>query len=326
MAKRIIVIAEHFQSKIAPVTFELLACALELQRFGQGPINVVVLGDRIEDLAHEIAVTSGMEVTAIQNPNLKNYNGEIYKNILGELLPELSPACVCIAHTGQGWDFAPGLAIRLGAACVTGVERVFEEEGRICFTRPIFSGKLVADLRSASDPTIITVQPGSFKTASFETRTPGPVILRTTSYQPRQSRSLGAKSAKEESSGLTEADVIVSAGKGIGRKENLKIIERLAALFPKSAVAGSRSVCDSKWLDRNRQVGLTGATVTPKLYIGTGISGSTQHIAGMRSSGFIVAINTDPNAAIFNVSDVCVVEDLTTFVPVFIDEHEKSKA
>ncbi|MBW2616973.1 MAG: electron transfer flavoprotein subunit alpha/FixB family protein, partial [Deltaproteobacteria bacterium] len=127
-------------------------------------------------------------------------------------------------------------------------------------------------------------------------------------------------------SALTEADVIVSAGKGIGRKENLEIIERLAALFPKSAVAGSRSVCDSKWLDRNRQVGYTGATVSPKLYIAAGISGATQHIAGMRSSGFIVAINSDPNAAIFNVSDVCVVEDLTTFVPVFIDSHEKGKA
>ena len=122
---------------------------------------------------------------------------------------------------------------------------------------------------------------------------------------------------------MAEAEVIVSAGKGIGRKENLEIIERLAALFPKSAVAGSRSVCDSKWLDRDRQVGLTGSVVNPRLYIAAGISGSTQHIAGMRSSGFVVAINTDPNAAIFNVSDVCIVEDLKTFVPLFIDSHEK---
>jgi electron transfer flavoprotein alpha subunit len=326
MTKRIVVIAEHFNGRLAPVTFELLACALEIQRFRQVPISVVVLGDRVEGLAHEIAGASGLEVTAIQDPDLITYNGEIYKNILGEFLPELSPVCVCIAHTGQGWDFAPGLAVRLGAACITGVERLFEEDDRICFTRPIFSGKLVADLRTASDPAIITMQPGSFKTASFEARTPGSVILRTTSYQPRQSRSLGTRRAKEESSALTEADVIVSAGKGIGRKENLEIIERLAALFPKSAVAGSRSVCDSKWLNRNRQVGLTGATVNPRVYIAAGISGATQHICGMRSSGFIVAINTDPNAAIFNVSDVCVVEDLTAFIPEFIEAYEKSKA
>ena len=325
MKKRIVVIAEHFKGKLAPVTFELLACAMEIQRSGQVPIGVVILGDCVEDLAHEIAGTSGMEVTAIQDPNLITYNGEIYKNILGELLPELSPACVCIAHTGQGWDFAPGLAIRLGAACITGVERLFEEDGRICFTRPMFNGKLVADFKATVDPTIITVQPGSFKAASFEARTPGPVILRTKSYQSRQSRSLGTRRAKKERSALTEADVIVSAGKGIGRKENLEIIERLAALFPKSAVAGSRSICDSNWLERNRQVGLTGATVTPKLYIGAGISGAAQHIAGMRSSGFIVAINTDPNAAIFNVSDVCVVEDLTAFIPAFIEAYEKSK-
>ncbi|MCD6298840.1 MAG: electron transfer flavoprotein subunit alpha/FixB family protein [Deltaproteobacteria bacterium] len=326
MAKRIIVIAEHFQGKLEPVTFDLLACALEIQRFVQVPISVVILGERVEALAHEIAGASGLEVTAIQDPNLITYNGEIYKNILGEFLPELSPACVCIAHTGQGWDFAPGLAIRLGAACITGVERLFEEHGRICFIRPIFNGKLIADLRAASDPTIITVQPGSFKAASFEARTPGPVILRTTSSRPRQSRPLGIKRAKEDSSALTEADVIVSAGKGIGSKENLEIIEGLAALFPKSAVAGSRSVCDSNWLDRNRQVGLTGTTVKPRLYIAAGISGATQHIAGMRSSGFIVAINTDPNAAIFNVSDVCVVEDLTAFIPAFIEAYEKSNA
>ena len=326
MTKKIVVIAEHFNGKLVPVTFELLACALEIQRFRQVPISIVVLGDRVEDLANEIAGASGLEVTAIQDPNLTAYNGEIYKNILGELLPELSPVCVCIAHTGQGWDFAPGLAVRIGAACITGVERLIEEDGRMCYSRPIFSGKLVADMEAGSDITIITVQPGSFKTASFEARTPGPVIFRTTSCKPRQSRSLGIKSAKEEGSALTEADVIVSAGKGIDRKENLEIIERLAALFPKSAVAGSRSVCDSKWLDRNRQVGLTGATVNPKLYIAAGISGATQHIAGMRSSGFIVAINTDPNAAIFNVSDICVVEDLNAFIPAFIEAYEKSNA
>ena len=326
MTKRIVVIAEHFNGKLVPVTFELLACALEIQRFRKVPISVVVLGDRVEDTAHEIAGASGLEVIAIKDPDLITYNGESYKNILGELLPELSPVCICIAHTGQGWDFAPGLAVRLGAACITGLERLFEEDGRMCFTRPIFSGKLVADLRVSSDPTIITVQPGSFKAPSFEAGTPGPVILRTMSSQPRQSRSLGIKRAKEESSVVTEADVIVSAGKGIGRKENLEIIERLAALFPKSAVAGSRTVCDSKWLDRNRQVGLTGASVNPRLYIAAGISGATQHIAGMRSSGFIVAINTDPNAAIFNVSDVCVVEDLTAFIPAFIEAYEKSNA
>ena len=326
MTKRIVVIAEHFNGKLVPVTFELLACALEIQRFRKVPISVVVLGDRVEDTAHEIAGASGLEVIAIKDPDLITYNGESYKNILGELLPELSPVCICIAHTGQGWDFAPGLAVRIGAACITGVERLFEEDGRMCFTRPIFSGKLVADMRVASDPTVITVQPGSFKAPSFEAGTPGPVILRTMSSQPRQSSSLGIKLAKEESSVVTEADVIVSAGKGIGRKENLEIIERLVALFPKSAVAGSRTVCDSKWLDRNRQVGLTGASVNPRLYIAAGISGATQHIAGMRSSGFIVAINTDPNAAIFNVSDVCVVEDLTAFIPAFIEAYEKSNA
>jgi electron transfer flavoprotein alpha subunit len=123
-----------------------------------------------------------------------------------------------------------------------------------------------------------------------------------------------------ETSALADADVIVSAGRGIGRQENLSLIYRLASVFSRSAVGGSRPVCDAGWLQYKQQVGMTGATVTPKLYIACGISGAMQHVSGMRGAGFIVSINTDPNAAIFNVSDVCIAEDAAEFLSLLISE------
>ncbi len=126
--------------------------------------------------------------------------------------------------------------------------------------------------------------------------------------------------------GITEAGVIVSAGQGLGDKENVDLMYQLAALFTKSAVAGSRIVCDLGWLEYRCQVGVTGATVSPRLYIACGISGAVQHLVGMRNSEYIVAINKDPAAAIFQIADICIVEDLTTFIPAFIEAYEKTKS
>jgi electron transfer flavoprotein alpha subunit len=138
-------------------------------------------------------------------------------------------------------------------------------------------------------------------------------------------RSLGIKQPEADTSGISEADVLISAGVGIGDEENLEFIYALADLFPKSAVAGSRIVCDLGWLEYKCQVGVTGATVSPELYVACGISGAVQHVTGMRGSGFIVAINTDPSAAIFHTADVCIVENLKTFIPVLIEEYKKLK-
>ena len=135
---------------------------------------------------------------------------------------------------------------------------------------------------------------------------------------------MGIRQSDTDIAGIDEANVIVAAGSGIGEEENLDIIHRLAALFPKSAVAGSRIVCDMGWLGYQRQVGVTGTTVSPQLYIACGISGAVQHVMGMQSSEFIVAINKDPSAAIFQTADVCIVEDLTVFIPEFIRVYHEA--
>lgn len=319
MDRTIAIIAEHFQGELKPITYDLMAFASELQRLHPAAVKVVILGDRVTELARKTAKETGLDVIGIQDPDLASYNGDAYKAILGELLPELRTDYVCAPHTTQGGDFAPALAVRLGAACITGVERVFKEGGRICFTRPIYNGKIMANLSPIAAPLVVTVQPGIFKPPLFDHTAPGVVDIRTVSHPPQRTRPMGIKRVKQEGSALKEAEVIVSAGRGIGKKENLGLISRFAALFPGSAVGGSRPVCDLDWLEYKQQVGITGATVTPRLYIACGISGSVQHLSGMRGAGFIVAINTDPDAAIFNVADVCIVDDLTTFIPAFID-------
>ena len=325
MQSTIIIIAEHSEGRLKPITFELASLALTLQQHEPGVVKVVILGNDVEEMALKLSRITGLDVMAIEIPGLVSYHGEVYKTILGKLLGEFQPAYVCIAHTNQGLDFAPGLAVGIEAACITGVEQVFHEDKRIYFSRAVCNGKIIATVTAEIEPVVVTLQPGRFKPRFSKNSTAGVVELHTMAYLPQGSRSLGVRPVQTDDAGLAKARVIVSAGRGIGKKENLNLLYRLAELFPKSSVAGSRLVCDMEWLEKQRQVGITGNTVAPELYIACGISGAVQHVAGMGDAGFIVAINTDPNAAIFNVSDICIVEDFTTFIPEVLAAYKTKK-
>lgn len=323
MTRPIVVIAEHLEGKLRPATDELIAFALELRKTIPVPIRVIILGNDPENMAHLIAAKTGLDIMAIHESNLARYNGDLYKNILASLLAELNPAYVCIAHTPTGMDFAPGLAHRLGAACITGVESVYEDGGGLLFTRAFYNGKILADIRAETKTAVLTVAPGLFKPPIADPAAPGRIEIRKTSCEKARIGIVETRKAPAPESDLAHAPVIVSAGRGVGKKENLALIFKLAALFPLSAVAGSRWVCDAGWLEQRRQVGLTGAVVSPKLYIACGISGSVQHLAGMRTSGFIVAVNSDPHAVIFNIADICIVADLKVFIPALIEAFQQ---
>jgi electron transfer flavoprotein alpha subunit len=326
MKQTIVVIVEHYSGQIKPVTHELVSCARRLQQHTASAIKAVILDAEPARLAREMADTWGLEVSAVRIPQLTTYNGEIYKSVLADLLRELKAAYVCIAHSSQGTDFAPALAVKLNAACITGVEDILDVENRTCFARSIFGAKAMAHVRPEKDISILTIQPGMFRPQKPDEPVPGRVTHRSFNCKSLKTRSRGIKQAEADMTGITEAGVIVSAGQGLGDKENLDLIDQLAALFTKSAVAGSRIVCDLGWLGYRCQVGVTGATVSPQLYIACGISGAVQHVMGMRNSEYIVAINKDPAAAIFQVADICIVEDLTTFISAFIQEYEKTKS
>ena len=326
MKQTIVVIVEHFSGQIKPVSHELVTCARRLQQNTAAAVKAVILDADPAKLAREMADTWGLEVIAVRISQLTSYNGEIYKSVLADLLRELKAAYVCAAHSSQGMDFAPALAVELNAACITGVEDILEVENRTCFARSIFGAKAVAHVRPEKDLSILTIQPGMFRPQKPDKPVSGSVTNRSFRCESLKTRSRGIKEAEADMTGITEAGVIVSAGQGLGDKENLDLIYQLAALFAKSAVAGSRIVCDLGWLEYRCQVGVTGATVSPQLYIACGISGAVQHVMGMRNSEFIVAINKDPAAAIFQVADICIVEDLTTFIPALIEVYEKTKS
>ncbi len=252
----------------------------------------------------------------------------------------------------MGADFGPGLAARLGAACITSVEGFRREKDGVVFSRPFLNGKMRMEIVPEAETTVVTLLPGAFRREETrpspedqagrpgETLRPDTLCDRMPTTEtggkgglaapetpevipvkdlPLKTRPLGLLPAPDEDADLAAAEVIVAAGRGIGGEENLALLRRLASLFSRSALGASRAVCDAGWLPQRLQIGQTGKTVAPRLYIACGISGALQHLAGMRGSQCIVAINRDPRAAIFQAADVAVVEDLVSFLPLLID-------
>jgi electron transfer flavoprotein alpha subunit len=306
------------QGRIQSEDDDLIAFGRALQKLDGGAMGIWILGDHLETTADALARRSGLDVTAIQGPGLADYLNETHGEVLLGEIRAVKPRYVCTAHTSRGWDWAPMVAVRSGADCITAVDGVDLCEGRIRFQRELYGGKVKGLYASDTATTVITVQPGVFRSASeYAPATPaGSVFPKPWAGKPERTRHEGTRAATADTSDITAAPIVVAVGNGIGDEENLAMIHRLAGRLPKAAVAGSRIVCDRGWLAYSRQVGVTGATVAPALYIACGISGASQHVMGMRGARFVVAINTDPRAPIFNEADVCIVEDVVRFIPL----------
>lgn len=322
---RVVVVAEHRQGRLVPITYELIACAREIRDLTDCEILVGVLGEQITELAGEIAARSGERVVAIQGPALALYNAEMHKYALEEFIHEISPAYVCVAHTAQGLDFAPGLAVRLHADCITGVERVAVEQNRLRFFRSACDGKYQLEVESRTETTVFTVLAQAYAPTICEGRH-GSMATREFTAVPSRTRTIGFARKHESSPALVSAKVIIAGGRGVGPPEAMVEIQRLAATFPGAAIAGSRPVCDMGWLPYAYQVGVTGATVAPDLYIACGISGSRQHTVGMAASKFIVAISLDPRAPFFQFADIGIVDNLHRFVPALAANIENRRS
>ncbi len=318
-------IAQHSQNAVDPITYEAIACALELCDKDCSRIEVIIPGEQTEKAAREIADTSGMEVIALEHSLLQFYNAEAYVRALTGTLNDLAPEYVVLPHTSTGFDLAPALAIKLKASCITAVEDINHDKGKHSFIRSLSSGRLYAEVVPETKSTVITVQPGAWQAASNSSGNTGRISTRTPDIEACKSRTVEIKHAVYKGTDIAKSEVIVSAGRGIGKKENLQLLYDLAGIFKKSAVGCSRPVCDAGWMEYSHQVGVTGATVSPKLYFACGISGALQHISGIRGAQTIIAVNTDPQARIFGIADYCVVEDLTEFLPVLMEEFKTMK-
>lgn len=321
--KHILIIAELDENRLKPVTFELAVLAKQME---SNPENILlaVSGTAPENAANEASERTGLDVLCVTVTGTEFITSDIRKDIARSAAERFKPAFILCPHTSEGTDFAPGLAVRLSAACISAVNGITTaEDGSFLFSRSICGGQFNTFVKSGTKPAVIMVQPGLFPAADAQVE-PGQVIRETYTAKTGRIRMTGIEKSRESSSELGQAKVIVSAGRGIGNPENLDVIRRFAALFPGSAVGGSRPLIDMGWLEYRYQVGITGTVVSPPVYIACGISGSTQHIAGMRTSGYVIAINSDPHAAIFNVADLCIVDDIIGFIEAF-EEYEKEE-
>jgi electron transfer flavoprotein alpha subunit len=295
---KVLLIAESRNGQLLPASYEPLAFA---QKFALDAATFLVGSNA------DLPRISGPLYLA-ENAAVGDYNPEGHLALLLEAVKAVQPELIVFCHSAYGWDLAPRLALALQAAQIS--EVIDYRDG--AFVVPACNGKLRRTVRATTATTIVTLQSGAFNIAGEPNGAPSVVALGAPAS--RRVELLGYEAAEKGGVDLSKAEVVVSAGRGIGKPENLPIVEALAKALG-GELGASRPVVDAGWVPHSRQVGSTGQTVAPKLYVACGISGAIQHLAGMKKSGFIVAVNTDKEAPIGEVADVLVVADLKTFLP-----------
>jgi electron transfer flavoprotein alpha subunit len=312
----ILVIAEQREGKLNRASWEAVAAAQQLE----GPIVIGLPGANVGKVAAELAAADVKEVVTIEHAALEPYTPDGYTAALQSAISQLGPSHVLLPHTYQTRDFAPKLAARMDRAIITDVTGV-KAGGEPSFVRPMFQGKLTADVvPQGSGPHFISIQIGAFR-ADQARRGASAVPVRQLPIEVdaasvRQKPEPPFQEAKQAVD-LTQAERIVSVGRGIKEEANLHVAKELAQALG-AELAASRPICDAGWLPMERQVGSSGQTVAPKVYVALGISGAIQHLVGMKGSNVIVAINKDADAPIFEVADFGIVGDLFEIVPALV--------
>ena len=320
----ILVFIEHRDCVLNKTSLEAITAAQSIGKDLGLKIAAVIPCDKDCALAQEISGYDIEKVIVAKNDKLAPYTPDGYTDAWEQIINSENPQFVVMAHTYQVRDFAPKLAARFGKELVGDCIRYRNEDGKLVFTRRIFLGKLDADVVVEGDaPYFVTFQSGAFRgdnaekgSAETETREIEVGEIRMTPEEPFQE----AKATVD----LSKSEIIVAVGRGIKSEENIQIAEQLAEILG-ADIAASRPICDAEWLPIDRQIGSSGQTVAPKLYIALGISGAIQHIVGMKNSTSIIAINKDSEAPIFDIADYGIVGDLFEAVPVLIEEIKKVK-
>jgi electron transfer flavoprotein alpha subunit len=319
----ILVIAELRGGRLNRVSVETVAAAQQMAGLGQTTDVVgLVVGTTVDAAAAELAAFQLKEVVTVAHPALEPYTPDGYTMALEQAIRSLTPSVVVLAHTYQTRDFAPKLAARMNKAIVTDVTAVKAVGGALAFVRPMFQGKLTADVAPQGEgPHFATFQIGAYRAdQAAKGSSPAPVRALAVDIDASAIREKPEEPFQEakQAVDLSQAERIVSVGRGIKGPENLPLAEQLAKALG-AEIAASRPICDAGWLPMERQVGSSGQTVAPKLYLALGISGAIQHLVGMKGASTIVAINKDPDAPIFEVADFGIVGDLFEIVPAMIE-------
>jgi electron transfer flavoprotein alpha subunit len=321
----IFVLVEHRQGEIRDITFEMLMKGKQLCEKAGNSLTAVLLGNGVGAMAEELKARAN-RIVLIEDPQLENFNSEAYQQVLGDLVQQEKPSLVLVGHTAFGMDLAPSLSTRIKVPLATDCIDVMVEGDHIRANRQTHGGKVNVEVRlKPAQCSMVTLRPASF---SVEEYSLGGELTRVTSPLTEEIASKRFLEYVEAALGevdITQADILVSVGRGIKDPENIPLVQELADSLG-AILSCSRPVVDKKWLSKDRQVGTSGKTVKPKVYIAIGISGAFQHVAGMKGSGTIIAVNRDPKAPIFNVAHYGIVGDLFKIVPTLKEKIQEAFA
>ena len=316
MSNNILVVAEVRDGAVKNVTFEMLGKAAALAGEVGGVVEAVLLGSGVADQADLLAPYGAEKVYVADDPALETFSSEGYTNVVTRIVQQAKPAAIFMAASAIGKDVAARVAARLGVGLESDcTDFALDGDGRLLITRPIYAGKIIATVKLKSTPQMVTVRPNVLGMPEPDTSKTVKVEKVSADVGEVRARVVNLLVAEAGEVPLTEATIIVSGGRGVKGPEGFEPIRALAKALGGS-VGSSRAAVDAGWIDHSHQVGQTGKTVTPNLYVACGISGAIQHLAGMKTAKIIVAINRDPEAPIFNYADYGIVGDLFEVVPL----------
>src|SRR5580700_2358728 len=329
MPDTILVVVEQREGKLNRVSWETLTAGQAIAAATGWTLEAAVVGTSAASIAAEVAAKKLAKVYAVESPRLEPYTPDAFAAGLKQFLTTRQPKLVLMPHTYQVRDFIPKLATAMGRTVISDCIGFKHENGKLVFTRQMFQGKFTADVSFASDaPWFVTFQNGAFRGDQAEAAaSAAPIETVSVDIADGVVRTKPQEVFKEvkQAVDLTQAEIIVSVGRGIKEQKNIEMAKQLADALG-GEIAASRPICDSGWLPMDRQVGSSGQTVAPKLYLALGISGAIQHIVGMKGARAIIAVNKDSEAPIFEIADYAVVANLFDIVPPLIEEVKKAKA
>lgn len=327
---KILVVTEQRQGKWNNTSFETVVAAQQIAEAASGTVSAAVIGKGVEGLADELAAKNVGEVLLVEHGLLESYTPDGYCTALKQVIESAKPDLVLFPHTYQVRDFAPKLAAMLGKGMVGDCIGFRNEGGKLVFVRQMFQGKTAADVTFVgAAPWFASFQSGAFRADLLAAHPNGKASVNSMKVElkPEEIRTKPLELFKEAKSAvdLTQAQMIVAIGRGIKAPENIAQAEAVAKALG-GEIAASRPICDEGWLPMERQIGSSGQTVAPKLYLALGISGAIQHVVGMKGSRTIVAVNKDQNAPIFEIADYAIVADIFEVMPALTEELQKAKS
>jgi electron transfer flavoprotein alpha subunit len=326
---KILLIMEQHDAQWNRVSFETLVAAQEIAKQTNGTVSGVAIGKGVATLADELAGYDLAEVLLVDHELLEKYTPDGFSIALRQVIESAKPDLVLMPHTYQVRDFAPKLAASMQKGLIGDCIGYRHENGKLIFVRQMFQGRTAADVVfTGAAPWVATFQAGAFRAdlAAKNSSGKAPVKPVAVELKPEQIRTKPLERFREakQAVDLTQAPILVSVGRGIKAPENIAMAEKLAKLLG-GEICASRPICDEGWLPMDRQIGSSGQTVAPKLYLALGISGAIQHVVGMKAARTVAAVNKDQNAPIFEVADYGIVGDLFEVVPALIEALEQSK-